>query len=315
MISRSTARILGEAFAHVFTQHYSHSVSVDVVKLYDFLFDHNYQAWFCNLAKSIKNDWIGTRPLKEFIMRLHTGETAASATSGWSWQQRERLGHEYLENLATDMVSYLSQNCGSPVPTVPTLLTGFNYYGEPEKRKNAEVLGQLTRALELDGYGIQQGKLLRPEEDALDARESAGVLESMFAELGLQNQETSLHHLKLSEDHYLAQLWDDCISNARKFLELTLSEVAAQHSQQCLGVKLSDSAYKSPRGVRDYLADKGLLEGKEKDALAKVYGLLSETGAHPYMARNDQARLLRHLALTFAQFVMLRLRGALAGKA
>jgi hypothetical protein len=49
--------------------------------------------------------------------------------------------------------------------------------------------------------------------------------------------------------------------------------------------------------------------GLVKEALAKVYGLLSHTGGHPYMAQNDQARLLRHLALTFSQFAMLRLRG------
>jgi hypothetical protein len=43
-----------------------------------------------------------------------------------------------------------------------------------------------------------------------------------------------------------------------------------------------------------------------------VYGLLSHTGAHPYMAENDQARLLRHLALLFAHFAMLRLQGKLS---
>jgi hypothetical protein len=66
--------------------------------------------------------------------------------------------------------------------------------------------------------------------------------------------------------------------------------------------------------VRDYLEQNGLLEGKEKDALAKVYGLLSETGGHPYMAQNEQARLLRHLALSFSQFAMLRFRGCLAAR-
>lgn len=46
--------------------------------------------------------------------------------------------------------------------------------------------------------------------------------------------------------------------------------------------------------MRDYLEQEALLERKEKDALAQVYGLLSETGAHPYIAKSDQARLLRH---------------------
>jgi len=63
--------------------------------------------------------------------------------------------------------------------------------------------------------------------------------------------------------------------------------------------------------IREYLERAGLLEAKETKAIAAVYGLLSETGAHPYMAQNEQARLMRHLALTFSQFVMLRLKGKL----
>ena len=44
-----------------------------------------------------------------------------------------------------------------------------------------------------------------------------------------------------------------------------------------------------------------ILEKKEKEAIAKVYGLLSDTGSHPYIADRDQARLMRHLSLTFSQ--------------
>lgn len=54
-----------------------------------------------------------------------------------------------------------------------------------------------------------------------------------------------------------------------------------------------------------------LFERKERESLDKLYGLLSETGAHPYMAESDQARLLRQLALPLTQFVLLRLESAL----
>jgi hypothetical protein len=53
-----------------------------------------------------------------------------------------------------------------------------------------------------------------------------------------------------------------------------------------------------------------LLESKEKKVISSVYALLSNTGSHPYMADNDEARLLRHLSLTLSQFVMLRLQGS-----
>jgi hypothetical protein len=74
---------------------------------------------------------------------------------------------------------------------------------------------------------------------------------------------------------------------------------------------LSQSMYEKPVLVREYLENEGLLEKKETEAISKVYGLLSHTGNHPYMAERDQARLLRHLALTFSQFVILRLQGCM----
>jgi hypothetical protein len=93
-----------------------------------------------------------------------------------------------------------------------------------------------------------------------------------------------------------------------------LQEVAARHSLKFEGIALPERTFSRPVAVRDYLEEKKLLEKKEKEALSAVYGLLSETGSHPYMAQSDQARLLRHLSLTFAQFVMLRLQGRLASK-
>jgi hypothetical protein len=60
------------------------------------------------------------------------------------------------------------------------------------------------------------------------------------------------------------------------------------------------------------LRDEGLLDEDEMQALAKVYGVLSGKGSHPYMAADDQARLLRHMALVFSQFALLRLDGKLS---
>jgi hypothetical protein len=168
------------------------------------------------------------------------------------------------------------------------------------------------RSLELDGYTYRDGRLLRPEEDALEIQESKGVLRGLYADLALTRADVAFHHLDLSEEHYLAARWDDTISNSRKFLECVLQEVSATHSEKITGTVLDQELKDAPVRVRDYLEKSGLLESKEKEALAKVYGLLSHTGGHPYMAQNDQARLLRHLALTFSQFVLLRLRGKLS---
>ena len=145
----------------------------------------------------------------------------------------------------------------------------------------------------------------------MDVEEEKAILHHLYAELKLANQKTAFHHLKLSEDHYLENRWDDSISNSRKFLECVLKEVVDKHNQITKGPSLSSKIKESPRLIREYLEENGLLEKKEKEALAKNYQLLSQTGSHPYMAEKDQARLLRHIALTFSQFVMLRLEGCI----
>lgn len=303
MISRRTSRLLGETFARVFrkrnTRHRRNTYpsnhtyyTVNTTTLYDFLYDHDYSVWFCNEARRIKS-YSDTRPLKDFIMKLHTGETQYKATENWSWDDRKKLGQKYLTDLSRDILNHWHYD-------------HTTYF----KKETSSLIEGLVKSLELDGYIYQDSRLLIPEEDVLDVQEATGVLETLFSSLNLNNQETAFHHMSLSEEHYIAQKWDDSISNSRKFLESVLQEVAASYSLKFKNKKLPQRIYTRPFAVRDYLEEEGLLEKKEKETLANVYGLLSQTGGHPYMAQNDQARLLRHLALTFSQFVMLRFKGS-----
>lgn len=310
MISRRTALVLAEAYAKAFSTSYRHRVGslpsktqykVEVDKLYDFLFSCDYSAWFCNKAKTTyhysDNRSNATRKLKEFLMKLHTGETQAEATLKWAQQQREKLGQEYLQNLAGDILNKWHKDWKS----------------QPDSRPQIdEEIRQLLAHLELDGYVYRDLQLLIPESSVLDVAEEVHILESLYTSLKLANKDTAFHHLRLSEEHYLGRKWDDSISNSRKFLECVLQEVAAHHSLQVKRSALSESILTRPVRIREYLEKEGLLEPKEKEVVTSVYGLLSETGSHPYMAHNDQARLLRYLSLTLAQFVMLRLQGSIS---
>ncbi len=115
----------------------------------------------------------------------------------------------------------------------------------------------------------------------IDAREAAGVLESLYGELALAKEDIARDALHKSEEHYLTGRWRDCINNSRIFLEGVLQEVAAARSQRVKGKPLAERVYKQAAPVRDYLEQEGLLETKEREALQYVYGLLSNTGSHP----------------------------------
>jgi len=279
MISRKTASTLGELYSNIFRKYNSGGAlgngyyTVNNERLYDYLFEKEYEPWFCNTARVIHSSR-STRALKDFIMKLHTGETQAGATEKWTWQDRQKLGQKYLLKLAEDFLNYNIENA-----------------------VGGEIVDNLKKCLELDGYIFKNNKLLKSEEDVLDVKEETGVLDQLYTELQLANKETVFHHLLLSEEHYHSNKWDDSISNSRKYLEGVLQEVAVSFSMRVKKNKIGENIYTHPAEVRNYLESQGLIEKKEKEAISSIYQLLSHTGGHPYMAQNDQARLLLTRAL------------------
>lgn len=234
------------------------------------------------------------RELKEWLLRIHTGESFSAATPNWSWEQRQALGQVYLKNLARDFINWFQKNGDG--------WNIDNYKG---------VYDEMARRLEIDGYIFEAGELRQVEVEVLDVEAEKGLLESLHEKLGLADREQTFGFLKLAEDHYVAGRWSDCIGNARKFFEAILQQVANRHSLASKNIPIAATALARPVAMREYLESETLLEKKEREAVDKIYGLLSHTGGHPYMAEKDQARLLRQICLTITQFVMLRLEGAL----
>ena len=295
MISRATslaiANVYTERFTHVSSaSHGGRTENVYRDSVYDFLYENEYEAWFCNLARAP----IYIRNFKDFWLKIHTGESISEATKNWSWQQREKLGQRLLRELARDHLRWFKQQDASAF----------------WMKKDVKSSEELIRRLELDGYLYREGELLQPQSDILNVEEEKGILQSLFAKAKLARATDAFEFLKLGEEHFIANRWSDCISNVRKFFELTLQE-GARALGQSREAPLEEASLNRPVEVRQYLERQGIFERKERESIDKLYGLLSETGAHPYMAESDQARLLRQLSLTLSQFVLLRLEAAL----
>jgi len=295
MISRRAAMAIANAYTNKFSyrSYSSYSGSEEKVyreSFYDYLYEYGYEAGFCNMVKKI----YAIRSLKEWLLMIHTGESFISATPNWPWDKRRELGQVYLKNLARDFIVW--------------------YRGQTDRRTVDQYKGVyegMIRRLEIDGYVFQDGELRQTEVEVLDVEAETGLLESLHTKLGLPDRQQTFEFLKLAEDHYIAGRWSDCIGNARKFFEAILQQVANKHSATTKGVGLPASTLQRPVAIRDYIETETLLEKKEREAVDKIYGLLSQTGGHPYMAEQDQARLLRQICLTMTQFIMLRLEGAL----
>jgi hypothetical protein len=291
LISRRTAIAIANAYTKEFAGISKRDGSkVFCESLYDFLFENNFEAWFCNCVKRLNHP----RDLKEWAMRLHTGETFADSTPSWDWKARAKLGQVYLKEMSKAYLNWFHTE-------------GVNSWRQKECEPYAN---DLQRSLELDGYVYKNNEIMSSESDVLNVDEETGVLHSLYTSMGLARRDEAFQFLELSENHYVANRWEDCIANARKFFELTMLECANKHSRHINSAPLSIKTIERPLEIRDYLENKGLLEKKEREFVDKCYGFLSHTGSHPYMAKHDQARLLRQIALTVSQFVMLRTDGA-----
>ncbi len=233
MISRRSAQALGDVYEAEFTfttrlrSGTGYSTHIQHDQFYDFLYSHDYPAWFCNATKKL----IGARAVKEWVMKLHTGESQFEATTAWTWEQRAALGQKYLTELAEDVIVHDA--------------TVVERYG---REGVSAAIQRLTKWLELDGYLYRDGNLLRPQSDVINVMETRGVLDHLYTTLGLGERDTAIHHLELSEEHFLAGRWDDAISNSRKFLELVLSQSAATHATQVSHPPLATSLLESPNG-------------------------------------------------------------------
>jgi len=292
LIGRKSTMALADAYKKVFAREvYStlarkHVVQLKKDELYDFLYASEYDAWFLQLAKTAH--FFSPDVFRDFIMHLHTGDSIAPSTPTWTPEQRSQLGQQLLKKLAEDLlVRYQSLADGDP----------HGYWGD----ETIIRFKLLVSRLELDGYVLRNGTLQLSEAMVVNAEEESGVLQGLISDLNLNKKSVIKHHLDLSETHYVQGKWDDCISNSRKFLECILQEIAATHCHVTTGQPLEHDKYTKPFEVRKYLEKVGLFDTKETKTLAEVYGLLSNTGSHPYIAAKDQARLMRYLALTTSE--------------
>lgn len=290
MISRLSAKLIADAYDVRFPEELFLRRQIGD-ELYTFLYGYNFDP---SLLNSIKKSYDQNK-LKYFIMRLHTGESISVDTNEWTWQERQ----SHVQQILIKLANYI--------------LHDFYTCSDVTKYNDVylKAIKLMQNSLELDGYIYSNGSLLVPEESVIDEAEETGILENLMISVGLKDITTLKHHLDLSVTDYQESKWDDSISNSRKVLEGILAQVANRFNEVVEGAPLQEKILSSSSLVRDYLEKQGLIGKSEKETISQVYRLLSETGGHPYMAQRDQARLLRHLALIFSQFILLRLESAL----
>jgi len=287
MIGRKVAKRLAEVYRKRFLRvtrdrtygrddHYS----VDGKEFHDFLYERDYEPWLLEIADSL--NYSKPRDLEEFVMGLQTGRSLALVTRDWTIPERQDFGQRILVRFAEDILREAHE------PTT--------YAHERESR--IEVREALLLPLELDGYIYRSGKLYQSDKNVLNEEQEANLLLELINVVRLDNALVMDHHLKMSETQYLDGHWWDSIGNARAFFEEVLKQVAIKYSREHPGDPIDDN----PKAVdvRLYLEKVGLFSHSEIMAIKEVYALLSESGNHPHISEQDQARMMRNLSLTLS---------------
>jgi hypothetical protein len=143
-----------------------------------------------------------------------------------------------------------------------------DFEAEPNPRDEMEnLLRALVRQLELDGYVFRKNKLYPFESSVIDEQREQTYLDALVDTLNLPEPATIKHHMGLSEEHYVNKKWDDSISNSRKVLDATLSQVATNVYLKVKNKPIPSEMLKNATDLRLFLEREGLLTKQERELL------------------------------------------------
>ncbi len=169
---------------------------------------------------------------------------------------------------------------------------GLKYLGGSWKQ-------ELTAALTRDGYVIDGEHVVSDDSIAVELRSAIEVFLEKYS--GTLQVEVLVHHLKESEDEFRLEKWDSSIGQARKFVELLLSDIATAASK----ARAETPDLGMPVKVRDYLQKVGFFDDDERKKLVDgVYGFFSDEGAHPGISTQSAARVCLSILRSFGLYVL-----------
>jgi hypothetical protein len=252
----------------------------------------------------------------------------------WSWHfLRIAL---YKENVQDHWLDYIYQETqgipGRFLPliydgTIPAYLNRGDVWGQPQPRKEDKELGQaliatiivvtaarvitihmhmdeLLASLKLDGYELIAGKLTPVAIPGIDLQAEEDYLLSKIRRIGPANLEEIRHHYDEAVKTFVNRNWGPSSSENRNFfiaLLRGLRELATKRG----GVPAFNQAGKDGPLINDFQTI-GLLTEQEKDAVLKVWVLLSHSGPHVGIKEEESALLGRILVLGMTRWVYLK---------
>jgi hypothetical protein len=204
---------------------------------------------------------------------------------------------------------------GDPVPTAKDVLInrlllmtfaevaldrGLSMPGHLAEPKQAAL--ELLGSLQLDGYEYIEGKLVEAALKGVDLQAEDEYLLHLLKEINPDNLSAILHHHKEADDTYVGGNWGPASSETRNFFVAVLRGIRNVATKQGAAGPFAGPE----KNLINNLQEIGFLDSEEKEAVLKIWVLLSYSGAHPGVQPPERARLTRLLVLGLTEWLCLK---------
>jgi hypothetical protein len=170
----------------------------------------------------------------------------------------------------------------------------------PEVKAVAE---ELRASLEIDGYELVTDRLVPATMKGISLQAEDDYLVHLIRSIAPTNIGLILHHHGEADETFVNGNWGSASAETHNFfvaLLRGLRDVARARGE------VPPLAHGNDSGLMEDFYRSGLLTAEEKDAILKLWVLLSYSGPHVGMQDDQRARLTRLLVMGQAQWLCLK---------
>src|SRR5713101_4966111 len=173
----------------------------------------------------------------------------------------------------------------------------------PEHLPEPKALAnELIRSLEIDGYELVGGKLVPATLKGMKLDEEDDFLIRLIRALQPPNLDVIRHHHKEADETFVNGNWGSASSETRNFFVAVLRGLREAATSRG---GLTVFTFGNEKGLMEDYVKIGLLTEEEKEAILKLWVLLSYSGSHVGIQPQHRARLTRLLFLGLTQWLCL----------
>ena len=165
------------------------------------------------------------------------------------------------------------------------------------------VADELRASLEIDGYEFVSGHLVPATMKGITLQVEDDYLIRLIRSIALTNIDVVLHHHDEADETFVNRNWGSASAETRNFFVALLRGLRDSATERG---GLPSFAHGNDSHIIEDLHKHGLLTVEEKDAILKLWVLLSYSGRHVGIQDNQRARLIRLLVLGQAQWLCLK---------